>query len=109
MLHLLRFAFLYAALTTQALSHPGGDLRVEFEPENSETVVSDEINYRFQLVDTKANGLVDSESLKITHEHKLHFIAYDPALKEFQHLHPEFDGTYWQVRMHFNRSGNYWL
>ncbi len=82
--------------------------RVALEPEIV-TAQAGKVLYQFQLVDTKTNALVTDNALNITHEKKLHFLAYDPALKEFQHVHPEFDGKLWNVELNFSVNGEYWV
>lgn len=85
------------------------DRRVALEPESALPIESEAPVYRFQLLDTKTKQLLRAEDLEISHEKKLHFLAYDSALKEFQHLHPEFDGNYWVVDLRFALSGTYWF
>lgn len=65
--------------------------------------------YVFELVDKKTNKSLLGSDLNVTHERKLHLLAYDPALKEFQHVHPAFDGRYWRVDLNFSVDGEYWL
>lgn len=92
-----------------ALAHGGQEPKVVIEPEKIEVVPTNNYQYKFQLFDTVKNVLLTDSSLDITHEKKLHFLAYDPALQEFQHVHPVFDGTYWVVDLNFQASGNHWL
>ena len=90
-----------------ALAHDV-ESRVSLEPENT-TAIAGKTIYQFQLVDTKLNKLITDADLTISHEKKLHFLAYDPSLNEFQHVHPEFDGKMWSVELNFSVSGNYWV
>jgi hypothetical protein len=83
--------------------------RVEIEPESNAPIQSVDHKFRFQLLDTKTKKLLATTDLKVSHEKKLHFLAYDSALKEFQHVHPEFDGEFWRIDLRFNVSGTYWL
>jgi len=67
------------------------------------------VTYQFDLYNTDtAKNLSDSD-LAVDMEKKLHLIVYDPALKEFQHLHPEFDGKVWHVQANFAVDGEYWV
>ena len=91
-----------------ALAHEE-DRRVALEPESNSPIGSEAPVYRFQLLDTKTKKLLAAEDLEVSHEKKLHFLAYDSALKEFQHLHPEFDGEFWSVDLRFTKSGTYWF
>ncbi|MBK7961783.1 MAG: hypothetical protein IPK04_11665 [Bdellovibrionales bacterium] len=65
--------------------------------------------YKFQLIDMENNKLIGDQDLNVAHEKKLHLIIYDPSLQEFQHVHPEFDGTMWVVDTQFSVDGNYWI
>jgi hypothetical protein len=105
----IRLLLIFVTINFNAYGHGDGDLRVELEPEDTSVVKNREIEFRFQLVDTKQNNLVDDDSLRISHEKKLHLIAYDPALKEFRHLHPVAEGDTWKVQVQFDRSGDYWF
>lgn len=104
---LLLCALLFASLNVHA--HDGDDEpRVVIEPESQSTVSSNSTNYRFQLFDTEKSRTVGESDLEISHERYLHFIVYDPALREFQHVHPTYDGQYWNVTLNFPVSGNFW-
>lgn len=96
-------------LPSLALAHGGQEPKVVIEPEKEEIVSTNTYQYRFQLFDTVKNAVVNESALDITHEKKLHVLAYDPGLREFQHVHPTFDGTFWIVELNFQVSGNYWL
>ncbi len=39
----------------------------------------------------------------------LHLFLFDPALIEFRHLHPAFNGTRWIVDTDLSVNGNYWV
>lgn len=109
----MRFRSLAAALALTlssqfAFAH-GGEARVEVELESPPKISAGHAVISFQLVDTKENKVVTPSELNISHEKKLHFIAYDPGLKEFQHLHPEFDGKAWNVDADFAVDGNYFI
>lgn len=109
MKHIFLFGLLAVLSAGTAMAHDPVKQRIEIEPDSSAPIEENDVNFKFQLVDNKTNSLVDERDLSITHEKKLHFLAYDPALREFQHVHPEFDGTFWQVSLHFNVSGEYWI
>ncbi len=91
-----------------AFAH-GDESRVAIELESPAKISAGATVVSFQLVDTKENKIVTASDLNLSHEKKLHFIAYDPALKEFQHLHPEFDGKVWNVDMSYLVDGNYFV
>lgn len=83
--------------------------RVAVESDFTMPVQAGVVHYAFELVDTKTNKVLSDVDLNVTHERKLHLLAYDPALKEFQHVHPDFDGRYWKVDLDFSVDGEYWL
>ena len=103
--------FLFNLLLLSGLvhAHGGQEPTIVIEPELSETVSTNSYTYRFQLFDTVKNKAVKEADLEIANERILHFISYDPALKEFEHVHPTFDGTYWSVALNFPASGKFWL
>lgn len=90
-------------------AHGNEDARVEIEAEVEESVGAGKVQYKFQIVDSKQKIVLKDTDLSISHEKKLHFVAYDKALKEFQHVHPEFIDGMWVVELEFNRAGSYWL
>jgi len=83
--------------------------RVSIESDMVGPVQAGTTHYVFQLVDTKLNTVLKDADLQITHEKILHMVAYDPALKEFQHVHPAFDGHYWNADLDFSVNGNYFV
>lgn len=91
-----------------AFAH-GDESRVSIELESPAKISAGATVVSFQLVDTKLNKVLAPADLNVSHEKKLHFIAYDPALREFQHVHPEFDGKVWNVDMSFAVDGNYFV
>ena len=83
------------------------DERIFVQPVSGAHFQAGSFEYVFQLLDTVSHRqLVDSD-LKLTHTKKLHFVAYDAALKEFRHLHPEFDGAGWKVKLDLPVDGQY--
>lgn len=67
------------------------------------------IIYEFQLIDLKNRTLIKDSDLTIENEKILHFIAYDSALKEFQHLHPTYTGKNWLIEFDMKKDGDYWI
>lgn len=90
-------------------AHDPGEERIVIEAESDQPITANSTTYEFQLVDTEKNKVVTDADLVISHEKKLHFLVYDPALREFQHVHPEFNGRVWTVDLKFAVSGNYWM
>lgn len=91
-----------------AFAH-GNESRVEIELESPSTVKAGTIIASFQLVDSKEKKVITPTELNISHEKKLHFMAYDSALKEFRHVHPEFDGKVWTVELDLRVNGKYFI
>lgn len=83
--------------------------RVEIEMETPTNLGPGKAVVEFQLVDTKESRVLTPSDLNVTHEKKLHLFTYDSALKEFQHVHPEFDGKVWTVEVSYQVSGDYFL
>ncbi|MGE3757701.1 MAG: hypothetical protein AB7H97_08090 [Pseudobdellovibrionaceae bacterium] len=109
-MHFLTFAAgIYLTLSSQFVLAHGGEDRVEIEMESPAKISAGHAVVSFQLVDTKENKVLTPLDLNISHERKLHFVAYDPGLREFQHLHPEFDGKVWNVDADFAVNGNYFI
>jgi hypothetical protein len=110
-MRIANWAFVVCTLLGSGLAaaHDPTEGRVVLEPESNTTITGTRITYKFQLVDTKANKTIGDADLNIGMEKKLHFIVYDTALKEFQHVHPAFDGKLWSVSLSFAKSGKYWL
>ncbi len=95
-------------LSGSAQAHDPTEGPVALEPE-ALNATAGHIAYEFQLVDTKSDTLITDRDLNSSHEKKLHFLAYDPALKEFRHVHPEYNGRLWTVNLELSVNGKYWL
>lgn len=98
-----------AVFTSAPVHAHDPESRVSIESDMVGPVQAGTTHYVFELVDTKLNTVLKDSDLLITHEKILHMVAYDPALKEFQHVHPEFDGRYWKVDLDFSVDGNYFV
>ena len=83
--------------------------RVQIEPTNKDSFQAGTINYTFKLLDQKLNTEISDQDLIETHTKKIHLLAYDQALKEFNHVHPTFDGTKWIVELSLPTDGNYFI
>lgn len=81
--------------------------RIEIRPEAQGSYQAGEIEYGFKLFDTELNKEVVDVELVDSHTKKLHFVIYDSALKEFAHVHPEFNGSIWKVNLNLAVNGNY--
>lgn len=90
-----------------AFSH--GESRFEIELESEEHVKSGTSQFAFQIVDLEAKKTITDADLQVKHEKKLHLFLFDAALKEFRHLHPEYNATdkQWQVEGELSVNGNY--
>ena len=81
---------------------------IEIRPISSSTLNAGMIQYSFELLDQNSVPLADQD---LTEEHtkKLHFIAYDASLKEFNHVHPVYDGSKWIAELNLPVDGNYFF
>ena len=105
------FAAVAFSLLISDQSHAHGDeeQRITIEQEGSGHYQAGQIEYAFQLFDTESKKPLSDQDLNESHTKKLHFIAYDAALKEFNHVHPTFDGKIWTATLNLPVSGNYFL
>lgn len=87
----------------------GGESRVEIELERAGAINAGASAIEFQLVDTEANKVITDSDLNVSHEKLLHVLFYDPALKEFRHVHPEFQNNLWRVEIDPSVNGNYFF
>ena len=99
---------LVASLSAQAMSSASVD-RVLLQPESSAVLSAGKITYKFRVVDTKTKVPLADKDLVVSHTQKLHLIAYDPSLREFNHAHPEFDGKFWTVSLQLPVNGKYFV
>lgn len=97
----------FLGLSTVGLAHGDGEQRITVESVDSGHYQAGKIEYAFQIFDSKINKHVTNLDLVESHTKILHFIAYDAALKEFNHVHPEFDGKLWKVTLDLPVEGNY--
>lgn len=95
--------FIFTVFSTYAHAEVKLELKSGNKISAGQTVVS------FDLIDSSTGAHLSANDLSISHEKKLHFIAYDPGLMEFQHVHPDFDGTSWNVDMNFAVNGDYFV
>ena len=105
----LVLALLILLGTSNTVSASEGHSRVLMHSELAPVVSAGTLNYSFSLKDVHTNQKISDSDLRISHEKKLHFLIYDSSLKEFQHLHPEFDGQSWRVSFDLLVDGDYWV
>jgi hypothetical protein len=96
-------------LSFQAHSHNPINQRVKLEPITTGEFQAGKITYQFKLIDSKTNDVITDKNLAIDHEKILHLFLFDPALIEFRHIHPTFNGNLWTVDTEINVNGNYWV
>ena len=101
-------SLIFGIWSQPAFSHGEVDRRILLEPELT-SVSAGMSSYKFQLVDTETNKLISDNDLSISHEKKLHLVIYDSSLNEFQHIHPEYNGSSWGVSAKFSVDGDYWV
>lgn len=100
---------IWLSLSTGVVTANAEDPRVMLHPVTVGPVTANKSTFSFELMDNDTGFTVSDRDLNISHEKKLHFLIYDPSLKEFQHVHPDYDGKSWNVEVNFTVSGNYWL
>jgi hypothetical protein len=103
------FCLLVFSFTQFSLADATLESRVKILPENQLNLQAGAITYSFQLQDTVEGKLLSDVDLNESHTKKIHFIAYDSALKEFSHVHPTFNGSIWTTQLNLPVSGNYIL
>lgn len=84
-----------------------GHTTIAIEAKSGKHVHGRNFDYQFRIHDMSQHKYLGESDLAVTHEKILHFIVYDKGLKEFQHVHPTFDGQYWNVSLNFKVSGDY--
>lgn len=84
-------------------------VRVSIQSENQLNFQAGVFTYSFQLRDNTAGKMLTDQDLNESHTKKIHFIAYDPSLKEFNHVHPIYDGNIWKVELNLPVNGNYFI
>lgn len=102
-------SFVVMVFSLFAFAHPADDARVVIESETQNSYQSGTFEYAFQLLDTSVNKVVTESELLENQTKKMHMIVYDPSLKEFTHVHPQFDGKIWKVSMNLTVNGNYFV
>ncbi len=82
---------------------------IKIETNQQQVYASEKIQYSFQLKDEKTSTLINDKNLKKTHTKLLHLVVFDSSLNEFNHVHPEFDGSNWIVDLKLPVNGSYIL
>lgn len=80
---------------------------IKIDSNQKQVSASDKIKYSFQLQDDKTLAQLTDKNLVETHTKILHLVVYDASLNEFNHVHPEFDGSSWNVELNLPVNGNY--
>ena len=96
-------------LAVKAAGGGHGHDRVSIETEAKTLQASDKITFSFQIFDNETKMPVADTDLKLSHTKKVHFIVYDAALKEFNHVHPEFVNGLWQAELNLPVNGAYFI
>ncbi|MFO0780437.1 MAG: hypothetical protein U0519_00875 [Candidatus Gracilibacteria bacterium] len=61
----------------------------------------------FEVFDESGKAYTPKE-LKVVHDYPLHFVVVSANLREFQHLHPTFEGGKWKVLANLPNPGTYY-
>lgn len=107
-LHILGLSAVLTLASVSALAH-GDKSRVGIELESPSVVSAGPQSIVFDLIDNKDKSVLADKDLALMHEKKVHFFMFDAALKEFQHIHPEFDGKVWKVVAELPVNGEYFV
>ena len=94
---------------TTVLAHGNEESRVSVESEIQGNLTAGKIDYSFQLFDTENQKTIQDTDLTETHTKILHMIVFDSSLNEFNHVHPEFNGTVWNTQFNLPRNGVYFV
>lgn len=111
----MKFKFLISALccvlSPLAVNADGshGHGRFLIEIEKKVIQASDNVSFSFQIFDNESRKAVSDSDLQLSHTKKVHFIVYDAALKEFNHVHPEFIDGVWQAELSLPVNGAYFI
>ncbi|WP_413942765.1 hypothetical protein [Bdellovibrio sp. HCB-162] len=90
--------------------HGGGHspkVPLSWEILGSQDLQAGMVRFEFRLLDAKTSQSLSDQDLVDTHEKKIHLLVYDKSLNEFQHVHPEFNGSRWSVDLSFVKNGDY--
>lgn len=97
----LTVIFLFLVYCTQSFAG------IQIQPSSSMVAASESLNYSFQLIDDQTMKSISDKNLVETHAKILHLVVYDKSLNEFNHVHPEYNGTDWNVKLNLPANGNY--
>lgn len=103
----ISFLLLIGSGLLSASAYAGIDERVSLESEFQGSLEAGKISYSFRLFDLEAKQEIQDKDLVVTHTKIMHLIIFDISLNEFNHVHPEFDGSKWTVELNLPRNGNY--
>ena len=96
--------------TSPALAHGADDPRVSLEAEvQANLQAGDKISFGFQLFDEVNKKAISDQDLQLSNTQKIHLIVYDASLKEFNHVHPSFDGKVWNSELSLHVNGAYFI
>lgn len=101
MKQILTIMFLFFAYSLE--SYAG----IKIQSSQSMVNADESLSYSFQLIDDTTMKPVSDKGLVETHTKILHLVVYDKSLNEFNHVHPEFNGTDWNVELNLPVNGNY--
>lgn len=103
------FLFLVGVLQGSLSFAHEEDSRVAIELDEPAAAQAGTISLNFQIIDLKNKIILKDTDLSVLHTKKLHLFLFDPALREFRHVHPEYSASKWQVTTDLAVNGNYWI
>ncbi|MGZ3687765.1 MAG: hypothetical protein ACXWP5_05025 [Bdellovibrionota bacterium] len=105
----LALAALLASATNLVHADEPSASRVTLTLEAPGALTAGAIHFQFKLKDTETGKELTDKDLLIEHERILHLFFFDPALVEFHHVHPSYDGAVWSVDLDVPVNGDYWV
>src|SRR5438445_6138810 len=102
-------AALIALIGFSAWADGGVANPILLQPITSSSLYAGKSIYSFKLFDEQNKTNILDRDLTVSNTKKLHFIAYDAALRELNHVHPDFDGKNWNVELTLPVDGNYFF
>lgn len=95
---------------TGSTSFAHGDDRISIEAETQGALTAAEnIKFDFQMYDEDTKSVITENDLQDSHTKKLHLLAYDSSLNEFNHVHPTFNGEIWSAELNLTTNGSYYI
>jgi hypothetical protein len=90
-------------------ANSGAESRISIEPKTQAPLNAGTTHFKFELLDENTKKTVGDQDLVDSHTKKLHLIAYDASLNEFNHVHPSYNGNIWETELALPVNGIYFV